>query len=457
MVYNQRMHIQYELINKLWRQQMTEKTHVKEFILHAFDRCDSIWVKKIAPLRILLRLRWGKSFDVEEARQLAEYAQSNYSAQMAAGKVILYGNKSRLSVIVDAEKCFRRALELSPHSADAMAYLAHSLDCQGRWGQAKNVYERALELNPAHDLARNRYAIALETLTITEEATTAIKEKRLNFSRFPETIASLANLERAVMDNVLNRVPKGTFFLTKKTRIVTIGSCFAANLANFLIAEGIVATNLTVGEEVNSTYANLEFFQWAFGEKSLINEEMGRVNRDTTRLLLESADVIIYTLGVAPCFFDTANGKFVLPKKTDGVRGVISGKYVFRNTTVEENFDNLKSIVALIRRYNPECDFVFSLSPVPLHTTLELRSSMEADCLSKSILRVTVEQIVTTSTRCIYWPAFEIVKWLGVYVPNMYGEEDGTCGHVSERVVEMIMVLFLQFYMRTESEPADTL
>lgn len=125
------------------------------------------------------------------------------------------------------------------------------------------------------------------------------------------------------------------------------------------------------------------------------------------------------------------------------------GNYVFRNTTVEENVNNLQAIIDLVRRSNANCDFVFSLSPVPLTATLEARSSMEADCLSKSILRVAVEQIVTTSPRCLYWPAFEIVRWLGSYFPGMYGEEDGTTGHVSERVIDLIIALFLQNYLRS--------
>jgi hypothetical protein len=82
------------------------------------------------------------------------------------------------------------------------------------------------------------------------------------------------------------------------------------------------------------------------------------------------------------------------------VRGVLSGKYVFRTTMVEENLNNLKTIVVLVRRANPNCKFVFS--PVP-PSTLE---------------------------------------------PNMYGDEDGTAHHVSERVVQTIMGHFLRLYMR---------
>ena len=134
------------------------------------------------------------------------------------------------------------------------------------------------------------------------------------------------------------------------------------------------------------------------------------------------------------------------------MRGVLKGKYTFRMTTVEENCDNLRSIVSLVRSVNPDCKFVFSLSPVPLTSTLEQRSAMEADCLSKATLRVAVDRVVSDTADCIYWPAFEIVRWMGAYVPNMYGEEDGTTHHVSERVVRTIMRLFLETYLRPDKE-----
>jgi len=198
---------------------------------------------------------------------------------------------------------------------------------------------------------------------------------------------------------------------------------------------------------INNTYANLEMFEWALGHSFSVSEEtLRKFSKDDIGVLLPNADLCIYALGVAPCFFDKATGRFILPQKTEGVRGVLRGGYVFRTTTVEENYNNLKKIVSLVRRVNPSCKFVFSLSPVPLTSTLERRSAMEADCLSKAALRVAVEQVVASMPGCIYWPSFEILRWLGAYVSGMYGEEDGTTHHVSERVVRTIIRSFLNTY-----------
>ncbi len=417
-------------------------------IVRTLEYCEFVWPRRFVPLRIMLSMRWGKPLDLAAARQLSKYAPYNYAAQLAAGKAFLFGSGHIVSVIVEAERCFRRALEKSPRSVEATTYLAWSIDNQGRWTEAKGLYEQALAIDPTFGLAQERYAVALEERNAVAESPAISMRKTIAFSRFPETIGSLSNLESAIWNNVLSHVPKKALSLTRDSRIVTIGSCFAANLAHALKAEGVTATNLTVGEAINSTYANLEFLKWALGASPSVSEEMLRkFSKDEVSPLLTNADLIIYTLGVALCFFDKATGKFILPQKSEGVRGILKDKYVFRMTTVDENYNNLISIVSSVRRANPNCKFFFSLSPVPLTSTLEQRTAIEADCLSKAILRVAVDQVVSSTPGCFYWPAFEIVRWMGAYIPNMYGEEDGTTHHVSERVVRLIMKLFLQLYL----------
>jgi hypothetical protein len=418
----------------------------------------SPWVRRVAlrflglsAARAFFPLAQGRSDgprDLDEARRLTTAAQSSYAAQMRAGRYLLFNCGHTVSVIVEAEKCFRRALVLAPRSVEALTHLAWSMDSQGRWTEAKKLYEDALARDPSYAVAQERYAVAREELNIVEDDAATAPSYHPRFTRFPETIAELTDLDRAIERYAISHVPRSALSIAKHSRIVTIGSCFAANVAHALNAEGVAAQNLTVGEIINSTFANLEFFRWALGFSTIINEEMlRRFGRDEVGVLLRQADVIIYTLGVAPCFFDKTSGVFVLPPRTQGVRGVLGGKYTFRTTTVDENLVNLKGIVAAVRQVNPDCRFVFSLSPVPLASTLESRAAMEADCLSKATLRVAVDQLVADTPGCVYWPAFEIVRWLGTYVPGMYGEEDGTTHHVSERVIRTIMRHFLRLYM----------
>lgn len=405
--------------------------------------------KRRAPLRTAGETRWGAPHNVAEARSLVERHSSDYEALVAAGRYFLFNSGHRVSLIVEAEKSFRRALQLAPNSLEAMTHVGFALDNQGRWTEARQIYEDVLEIDPNYALARERLAAAHEELNIVDKAVAVSSRASAHFARFPETIASLRDLDRAIEEHLLSHIDRDALSLTATTKIVTVGSCFAANLAHALKAQGIVADNLTVGEIINSTFANLQFFRWALGDFPDVSEVMqSRFGRDDVAALLGAADVIIYTLGVAPCFFETPTGAFVLPKRTEGVRGVLNGRYTFRTTTVDENHDNLNAMVERVRRVNPDCTFVFSLSPVPLTSTLEGRSAIEADCLSKATLRVAVEKVLATTPGCIYWPAFEIVRWLGAYIPDMYGDEDGTTHHVSERVVETVIRHFLAMYRK---------
>jgi hypothetical protein len=74
---------------------------------------------------------------------------------------------------------------------------------------------------------------------------------------------------------------------------------------------------------------------------------------------LRQAELIIYTLGVAPCFFEAATGKFAMPERSEALLGAVRGRYIFRNTSVDENYQNLRKIILVVREENPNCKFVF--------------------------------------------------------------------------------------------------
>jgi hypothetical protein len=306
-------------------------------------------------------------------------------------------------------------------------------------------------VEPTSAVARERYPLVRRALGL------HLDRDHQRFTRFPETLAELSDLERAVRRHCLSRVKRGQFVITPATRVVTLGSCFADNLTDALNAEGIHARNLAIGDFFNSTYANLELIEWSLRDPARDGDDRLHKFGDSpaeAAMLLKRADLMVYTLGVAPCFFEADSGRFVMPERSEAVLGTVRGKYIFRTTSVDENYENLRKIVRLVRGHNPDCQLVFTLSPVPLAATLEDRSAMEADCLSKATLRVAVEQLVQNVPGCIYWPSFEIVRWLGAYVPGMYGDEDGTPRHISERVVRLIIREFLRLY-RAAPAPAE--
>ena len=55
-----------------------------------------------------------------------------------------------------------------------------------------------------------------------------------------------------------------------------------------------------------------------------------------------------------------------------------------------------------------------------------------------------------SSEGVLYWPSFEIVRWLGPHfggaLPDVYGADDGNSRHVSAWLVDEIVGEFLKFH-----------
>ena len=95
---------------------------------------------------------------------------------------------------------------------------------------------------------------------------------------------------------------------------------------------------------------------------------------------------------------------------------------------------------------------VLTVSPVPLAGTTEFASAVIADCLSKSTLRLACHEVVTSEAAqgVVYWPSFEIVRWLGTHFgpsqPPVFGVEDGNMRHVSSWLIDVIIDMFLEHW-----------
>jgi len=122
-------------------------------------------------------------------------------------------------------------------------------------------------------------------------------------------------------------------------------------------------------------------------------------------------------------------------------------RHVFRVTTVDENAANLRAVVALIRRVNAHAPIVFTLSPVPLVATHREVSCITADCVSKSVLRVALDQVMSDQTPGVfYWPSFEIVKWVRANLPWSAFGDRGHARDVKRELVYVIINAFLEAF-----------
>ncbi len=319
--------------------------------------------------------------------------------------------------------------------------------------------EKAIALDPAtYDTPVNR-----ETLDVARSRSSQMASKDLSktadnkkkVGRYPETRDFLGDLQKLIRDHIAVNLNREDKFVNKTTRFFTMGSCFARNLAKSLNDSGYVSHHMEISEYINTTFANRVFVDW------LSNSDVDDVVRDrivellppgaskeNTLQVIKNSDVFILTLGVAAAFFDRATGAFVLPRPTALNSRALAEKFLFRTTSVKENVDNVLHLIEFIRSISPEIKIVVTVSPVPLLASFEHESAVQADCLSKSTMRLVAHEVVSNSNvpNILYWPSFEVFRWAGSNASNYYAADDGAAWHVSEEKVAGTIRAFVDMF-----------
>jgi hypothetical protein len=266
-------------------------------------------------------------------------------------------------------------------------------------------------------------------------------------------LSANAPLDRVLGDQIhgWSGGPRG--IMSRRDRTVTIGSCFALNLAYALQREGMDAGSFAFAEDVNNTYANRTFFEkvLAFNESGRDEEFIGLSISDCCRQISE-AKVLIFTSGTSVGFFDAEKRPIIPKSQSSTVNALFLKQSRARKITVSENVENLRFIVTAARIINPAIKVVLTVSPVPLGRSFEVDSALIGDCISKSTLRIAVDEVLDDEIpNVFYWPSFEIAKWVlphyGGTLPGdmFFGAEDEASNHPAKAMVEMIVAAFLTY------------
>jgi hypothetical protein len=256
-----------------------------------------------------------------------------------------------------------------------------------------------------------------------------------------------------------------------RTQVTAFGSCFAANISNWLARRNYTVLNkaedagksyvVACGEGMVNSFVILQQFEWAWEGKSWEQPLWHGYDAATygydpevqaeTRRMFDTTDVFILTFGLSEIWYDEPTGAVfwrTIPKDVYD-----PARHKFRVSTVEENKANLRRIHALIRKHRPEAKIVFTLSPIPLQATFRPNSCITSNAVSKSVLRVAIDEIVrelAPEGALHYWPSYELVTDL--FAGCMKHDRR----HPEDAVLDYIMMLFERAWCRdsalTEAE-----
>ncbi|MGB0507447.1 MAG: GSCFA domain-containing protein, partial [Pikeienuella sp.] len=175
--------------------------------------------------------------------------------------------------------------------------------------------------------------------------------------------------------------------ITVDSQITAFGSCFAANISNYLSRRNYSVMNraedaarayvVACGEGMVNSFVILQQFQWAWEDRNFDQELWHGYDAESygydpeiqrqTKEMFDKTDVFILTFGLSEIWYDeVTNNVFwrTIPKDVYDPE-----RHKFRVSTVDENADNMREIYYLIRKHRPDAKIIYTLSPIPLQAT----------------------------------------------------------------------------------------
>jgi GSCFA family len=274
---------------------------------------------------------------------------------------------------------------------------------------------------------------------------------------------------------------------SKDCKVVSAGSCFAANLIPYLERAGIIYLRTEgipklfadLGQNLgyanfSASYGNVytsrqlnQLYERACGrfipkENYWITENkfidpfrpglkftaksteefkfLQESHLKATKKAFEEADVFVFTLGLTECWINREDGS-AYPTCPGTIAGEFDkDKYEFINLQVDEIVEELLNFIKNLRIKNPNVKFIITVSPVPLVATATNDHVLVATTYSKSVLRVAAEIVSKTTPESFYFPAYEIIT--GPQAPDDFFESDRR--NVTKKGVEFVMEILLK-------------
>lgn len=115
-----------------------------------------------------------------------------------------------------------------------------------------------------------------------------------------------------------------------------------------------------------------------------------------------------------------------------------------KTLTVSENVNNIQRFFDIIKSHNADFKLIISVSPIPFLATGRANEQhiITANCHSKSVLRVAVDELVSKNADMYYLPSYELVTEC---TENPW---EADCRHVTENTVKRVVSMFKEIFVR---------
>lgn len=159
---------------------------------------------------------------------------------------------------------------------------------------------------------------------------------------------------------------------------------------------------------------------------------------DATRAALMEARVLIITLGLNEVWYFKPDGSVFSRSPWRTAPSLVEHKVL----TVQENVRDLQSMLDILRAHNPDVKLIVTLSPIPLHATFLADTShiVEANAHSKAVLRVAADEFVRANSEVYYFPSFELIT---TCLLNPWDSDER---HVTAEAVDRVMDMFKKMF-----------
>jgi len=263
--------------------------------------------------------------------------------------------------------------------------------------------------------------------------------------------------------------------IKKDSKVFTIGSCFAENVATYLETKSLYVHHFpdtihffstSILQELKHLLVEPQYttddlwttdsglYAHPFRKPSFrtnTKEEMKVYSdRIESKALghLKEADVIIITLGGTETWQDPKTKKpFLTIPYPDVFNTQMPGVAEFHNITFQENYDALKEIYLLLREHVPKADIIMSVSPNRMTFTVSDKDVVEATCQGKSVLRAAVGELTDRYTENLYYfHSYELIEYAKHNIDFLDREQR----HVNKFGVSVAMAEFIKYFASDE-------